>query len=114
MTEAPDLRTALRSVAGGVELAVFCQPKAARTAVLGAHAGMVKIKVREAAIEGRANEALLDLLAGVLGIPRRQLRLLSGGQSRMKRVFAEGVEEEQVAERLARAAEGRPGHDDQG
>lgn len=106
MTEVPDLRPALRTVAGGVELAVFCQPKASRTALIGTHAGMVKVKVREAAIDGKANEALLVLLAAALAIPRRQLRLLTGEQSRMKRVLAEGIDEEAALARLATATGG--------
>lgn len=106
MTEVPDLSGAVRAVAGGVEVQVFCQPKAARTAVLGAHGGMVKVKVREPAVEGKANEALLALLSGVLGIPRRQLQLLSGEQSRMKRVLAEGIDAEAVLARLTGAVGG--------
>ncbi|HWD08733.1 MAG TPA: DUF167 family protein [Actinomycetota bacterium] len=108
MTDVPDLSTALRPAAGGVELAVFCQPKAARTAVVGAHAGMVKVKVREAAIDGKANEALLVLLAGVLGIPRRHVTLLSGEQSRMKRVLAAGVDADAALHRLREAAGAAP------
>ena len=87
-----DLRRAVRDVAGGVELLVFCQPKAARSALIGTHGGALKVKVRAPPVEGRANRALLDLLAAVLAVPRGRLTLVSGEQSRNKRVRVDGVD----------------------
>src|SRR5437016_14658284 len=88
----PDLRAAVQDVPGGVELSVFCQPKAARSALIGMHGGALKAKVRAPPVEGRANRALLDLLAGALGVPRGRLTLVSGEQSRNKRVRVDGVD----------------------
>ena len=88
----PDLRAAVREVPGGVELSVFCQPKAARSALIGMHGGALKAKVKAPPVEGRANRALLDLLAGALGVPRGRLTLVSGEQSRNKRVRVDGVD----------------------
>jgi uncharacterized protein (TIGR00251 family) len=90
----PDLRAAVREVPGGVELSVFCQPKAARSALIGMHGGALKAKVKAPPVEGRANRALLDLLAGALGVPRGRLTLVSGKQSRNKRVRVDGVDAE--------------------
>src|SRR5438309_1826466 len=87
-----DLSGAVRDVAGGVELFVFCQPKAARSALIGTHGGALKVKVKAPPVEGKANRALLDLLAGVLAVPRGRLTLVSGEQSRNKRVWVDGVE----------------------
>jgi uncharacterized protein (TIGR00251 family) len=88
----PDLSAAVREVPGGVELSVFCQPKAARSALIGMHGGALKAKVKAPPVEGRANQALLDLLAGALGVPRGRLTLVSGEQSRNKRVRVDGVD----------------------
>jgi uncharacterized protein len=90
----PDLRAAVREVPGGVELSVFCQPKAARSALIGMHGGALKAKVKAPPAEGRANRALLDLLAGALGVPRGRLTLVSGEQSRNKRIQVDGVDTE--------------------
>jgi len=86
-----DLSGAVRDVAGGVEVLVFCQPKAARSALVGTHGGALKVKVKAPPVEGKANRALLDLLAGVLAVPRGRLTLVSGEQSRNKRVRVDGV-----------------------
>jgi uncharacterized protein (TIGR00251 family) len=95
-----DVPDSLREVPGGVELSVLCQPKAARSALVGMHAGSLKVKVRAPALEGRANEALLELLAGALGVPRARLRLVSGEQSRRKRVLVEGLDRAGAARAL--------------
>ena len=90
----PDLSAAVRDVPGGVELSVFCQPKAARSALIGMHGGALKAKVKAPPVEGRANRALLDLLAGALSVPRGRVTLVSGEQSRNKRVRVDGVDAE--------------------
>lgn len=82
----------LRAVAGGVELSVFCQPGAARSAVVGLHASSLKVKVRAKPVDGKANAELLLLLAAKLGVSRSCLRLLSGEQSRNKRILAIGAD----------------------
>ena len=89
-----DLRAAVQDVPGGVELSVFCQPKAARSALIGMHGGALKAKVKAPPVEGRANRALLDLLAGALSVPRGRVTLVSGEQSRNKRVRVDGVDAE--------------------
>jgi len=47
--------------------------------------GEITIYVREAAVEGKANDAALRVLAEHLGIPRSRVTLASGHTSRVKR-----------------------------
>ena|SRR6266702_8857684 len=100
---ATDLTAAVRAVQGGVELAVFCQPKAARSALVGMHGGALKAKVMAPALEGRANEALLAMLAAALGVTPRAVSIVAGGQSRNKRVRVEGVDGPAAIQRLLAA-----------
>ena len=79
-------------VEGGVELLVLVQPRASRSRVLGEHGGYLKIQLAAPPVDGAANAALLELLAGLLGVPRRQVTLVSGESSRRKRVRAAGVD----------------------
>ena len=51
---------------------------ASRTAILGVHAGALKLSVTAAAERGRANHAVLVLLGKTLGVPPSALELLSG------------------------------------
>ncbi|MBX5483144.1 MAG: DUF167 domain-containing protein [Myxococcaceae bacterium] len=86
----------LTEVAGGTELAVLVQPRASRSKVVGEHDGHLKIQLAAPPVDGEANAALMDLLAKRLGIPRRQITLVSGQTSRRKRVRVEGLEPAQV------------------
>ena len=47
--------------------------------------GELTIYVREQAVEGKANEAVVKLLAEHLGVPRSRVELVSGATARIKR-----------------------------
>jgi uncharacterized protein len=47
--------------------------------------GALTVYVPERAVEGKANEAVVRLLAKHLGVPRSRLELVSGATSRVKR-----------------------------
>jgi len=61
--------------------------------------GILRARVAAPAIEGAANQALLRLLADVLDIPKRDVRLIAGAASRTKLIVIEGVEPEAILER---------------
>ncbi|HZN93238.1 MAG TPA: DUF167 domain-containing protein [Myxococcales bacterium] len=82
----------LQPVEGGVELLVLVQPRASRSRVVGEHGGYLKVQLAAPPVDGAANAALLELLAELLGVPRRQVSLVSGESSRRKRVRAAGVD----------------------
>lgn len=76
-------------------------PNAKRSEVVGAHGDAIKLKIAAPALEGRANEELVEFLADKLGVPRRSVTLVSGEKSRDKVVAIEGLEETAARERLA-------------
>ncbi len=47
--------------------------------------GELTIYVPERAVDGKANEAVIKLLAGHLGVASSQVRLITGATARMKR-----------------------------
>jgi len=67
---------------------------------MGWHAGALKIKVRAAPENGRANDAVLDVLAQTLNVPRALIAMESGHASRNKRVRITGLSNEAVLARL--------------
>jgi uncharacterized protein (TIGR00251 family) len=94
-----------------VVLAVHAQPGAGRTQVVGRHGDAVKIRVAAPPEAGRANEALVALLAERLGVPAKAVTLASGASSRSKRFRIEGVDPAGFADLLERAIDegGTPG-----
>ena len=91
----------------GLTLTVRVKPRARREGIEGVRDGVLQVALREPPLEGRANEALVRLLAKALELRRRQVRLLHGERSREKTVLPTGVH----AEALPwphRLREGRP------
>jgi len=98
---AADLPAWVSAVAAGTEVALHIQPGARRSAVLGVHAGRLKVAIQSPPVEGRANGALVEFLAAALKVPRRQIALVAGERSRDKRVELRGVDPDTVARVLA-------------
>jgi len=61
---------------------------------------VLKVRVRARPVEGQANAALILLLAKSLGVPRSTLSLMRGGQSRLKMIEVEGMEDEDLRAHL--------------
>ncbi len=78
-------------------------PGAARPGVVGRHGDAWKVRVSAAPELGRANDAILALLAETLELPRGSVSLVSGGGSRDKIVELAGIGPEETDRRLASA-----------
>lgn len=87
--------------ADGVVLRLTVQPGAGGDEVVGRHGDSVRVRVSAPPVSGRANEALVALLATVLGVDRRALRVTAGHRSRRKRVRVTGLAPADVERRLA-------------
>jgi uncharacterized protein len=79
-------------------------PGAARATVVGRHGDAWKVRVAAPPAGGRANDAVVRLLADTLGLPRRAVTLVSGHGARDKIVELAGVGPEQMERRLSSAA----------
>jgi uncharacterized protein (TIGR00251 family) len=75
-------------------------PNAKRSEVVGSHGEAIKVKIAAPALEGKANQELIEFLADKLGVPRRNVTLASGEKSRDKVVAIEGLEEAVARGRL--------------
>ena len=78
-------------------------PGARRSELAGRYGDGWKVRVSAPPERGRANEAVLDLLAERLELPRRSLSIVSGHGSREKTVLMEGIGPEETERRLERA-----------
>jgi uncharacterized protein YggU (UPF0235/DUF167 family) len=78
-------------------------PGARKPGLAGRYGEAWKLRVSAAPEGGAANEAVLELLAELLGLPSRAVRLVSGQASRDKIVVVEGLLPEETEARLAEA-----------
>jgi uncharacterized protein YggU (UPF0235/DUF167 family) len=79
-------------------------PGATRPCVVGRHGGGWKIRVAAAPEGGRANAAVIRLLADALSVPRDAVTLVSGHGGRDKIVELAGLGPAQIERRLTSAA----------
>ena len=87
--------------AEGSVLPVRARPGARRAGVQGEQAGALKVAVTAPPEDGRANQALVEVLREALGLKRSQVELLSGQSSRDKRFLIRGVARAELEKRLA-------------
>ena len=79
-------------------------PGSTRPGIVGRHGEAWKVRVAAAPERGRANEAVLDLLAEALAVPRRDVRLIAGRGARDKIVELDGIAEDETRRRLENGA----------
>jgi uncharacterized protein (TIGR00251 family) len=75
-------------------------PGAARTELAGRHGDAWKVRVNAAPERGRANDAVVRLLAGRLGLPRAAVSVVSGHSARDKIVELRGLDPGEAKRRL--------------
>ena len=83
----------------GCVVRISAQPGARRSELAGLHDGALRVRVAAPALEGRANEALREWLAGQLHCAGSRVSLLRGDKSRRKQLLVE-LEPAQVLARI--------------
>ncbi|MBI3049444.1 MAG: DUF167 domain-containing protein [Acidobacteria bacterium] len=74
-------------------------PRSARAGVAGLRDGALLVRLHAPPVEGAANAELIELIAETLGVPRRQVTIVAGERSRLKRVRVDGVTIDEVKAR---------------
>jgi uncharacterized protein len=75
----------------GVMLTVRVIPRAGRSGPAGVRDKAILIRLNAPPVEGASNSELIDLLADLLNVPKRDVTIVSGERSRLKRVRVVGV-----------------------
>lgn len=88
---------------GRVRFSVHVQPRASRSEVAGVHGDALKVRVSAPPVEGAANEAVVELLAKVFAVGRRDVMILAGESSRSKVVEIAGLTKAAVLDVAARS-----------
>ncbi len=86
-------------------LKVHVSPGARRPGIAGRHGDAWKVRVSAPPEDGRANDAVLRLLAETLAVPRANVELVSGHASRDKLFVLQGVAQADAERLLAAAGE---------
>ena len=81
-------------------MTVRITPRASRDEIVGEREGVLLVRVTAPPVDGAANEALVKLLAKVVGVPQGDVLIASGATSRTKIVEVAGLELHEVRLRL--------------
>ena len=79
---------------------VHLTPRAKREGISGWRDDVLRVRVTAPPVDGRANEALLRLLAEALGLPRGDVTLSAGATSRDKTIDVAGLDDAALRARL--------------
>ena len=88
---------------GRVRFNIHVQPRASRSEVGGVHGDALRVRVSAPPVDGAANEAVIELLAKVFAVGRRDVMILAGESSRSKVVAIEGLTKAAVLDVAARS-----------
>ncbi len=91
----PALESPIKPAAGGVGIAVRVTPKASRAGIAGvgvdaAGRAFLKVRVTEAPEGGKANAAVVKLLAKAWRVPKGSIEVVSGQTGRRKTLLVAG------------------------
>jgi uncharacterized protein (TIGR00251 family) len=68
-------------------------PGSSRTVIAGLYNGMLKVRLAAAPEKGKANQALIELLAEKFNIPKNSIAIVSGQTSKVKKVTVPATSE---------------------
>ncbi len=88
----------------GFEFEVIAKPRARRNGIAGLHDGALRVEVTTAPESGRANGAIVKVLAKLLEVPPSSVTIVRGKKSRRKRLRVVGAAVEKLME-LTRSAD---------
>lgn len=90
-------------MSAAVRISIRVKPRASRTRVLRADGLSLEASLAAPPVDGAANVELLDLLANVLAVSKRSLRLVLGETAKNKVVELTGLSADEATTRLAAA-----------
>lgn len=80
----------------GVILSVRAQPRSSRAGIDGLLGEAVKVRIRCAPVDGKANRELVETLAEAFDLPKSRVVFKSGETSKTKRILLVGLTQDEV------------------
>ena len=96
----PSRQGAITERDGAVRISVRVKPRASRTKILGEREGALEIAVSAPPVEGAANEAVRDILAKTLAVPKSAIVIVTGASGWNKVIEASGVDRQTATRKL--------------
>jgi uncharacterized protein (TIGR00251 family) len=76
----------------GFRITVRATPGSSRSEISGADENWLKVRLKAAPVDGKANKELINFLAKLAKVPKSSIEICSGKNSRLKRVEIRGIQ----------------------
>lgn len=80
----------------GIVFQVRVVPRSSRSEMAGIQGDSLKVRLKAPPVEGRANEECIRFLAGLLGVKKDRVRILSGLKSKTKTIAVSGLQKKDL------------------
>lgn len=90
----------------GVVVNVRAQPRSSRAGVEGVVADALKVRLRSAPVDGKANKELVETVADAFDLSKSRVKFKSGETSKTKRIILCGVSADEF-ETMLKSIEGK-------
>ena len=87
----------------GIVLNVKAQPRSSKAGVDGLLGDAVKVRIRCAPVDGKANKELVETLADAFGLPKSSVVFKSGETSKTKRILLRGFSDADAVRKVCGA-----------
>ncbi len=74
--------------------------RSSKDQIMGKEGDVLKVKLTAPPVDGKANKALIELLATRLGVSKTRIEIISGRRSRLKSLLIHGLTLEQITQLL--------------
>ena len=86
---------------GAVVLRVLVQPRASKNELAGVHGDCLKIRITSPPVEDQANKKLCAFLSKLIGVGKKQVEVVGGHKTRVKKVRISNASMDEVRKKLS-------------
>ena len=86
---------------GAVVLRVLVQPRASKNELAGVHGDCLKIRITSPPVEDQANKKLCAFLSKLIGVGKKQVEVVGGHKTRVKKVRISNTSMDEVRKKLS-------------
>jgi uncharacterized protein (TIGR00251 family) len=90
----------VRDTAQGAQFALRVQPRARRNGFAGILGDAIKLAITAPPVDGKANQAVVEYLAGLFRVAKSSVVIVAGETGRNKQIAIRGITAEQVRRAL--------------
>lgn len=92
----------IREIEGGVEITIKAVPGASRDRIVGPLGDALKVQVSAPPEKGKANQAIIELIAKGLGVTARTVSIVRGATTSRKMIQISGISLDEAEARLTK------------